>query len=397
MNDSPPTSGKANVNQQSSRTKTAVRPDLNAIPLPSHTDHEPTHNATQITPKDVYPQNIVQPSTIPNDVSLQDEQCNSIENSSLSKVQMLIKQKTEKLKISASNESSGLGKPKSAGFNFAIGKGKVKSTEKVKFSVTKLDRKAPLFDNDSDEEGSTPLSHVTLSPLKISPLKPHSSGSTNVSRLPAQTGSPKKNVAISFSPTKGPNKLLTLHKVTSASRRLSLSEERQATNSLKVKEVESEIKKALPSSSSPVKSSKSQDNQQLLSATKIFSSDPGKAIKRSGMRVHPVIKPSTYSYEADSTIPDEHTATKVTNLTLYSDNECSADEESSALKPPSVSQKDISVNNHSRSIKLVEESESKDDKNISQVVSSTAHASTTPTSTATISTDLNKEKSVDKG
>ena len=91
-------------------------------------------------------------------------------SSPLSKIQLLIKQKAEQLKGTPAQESKS-SKAKNLSLTFGIGKTKNKPSDKVKFSVIKLDKKVRVFGHDSDDEGTAcTATNTSISPSKTKPL-----------------------------------------------------------------------------------------------------------------------------------------------------------------------------------------------------------------------------------
>lgn len=255
----------------SSKDSVPEMPDLNAIPLPGESitctsedsvehDTKPTeHELLSACPQDPTsipetPEQTVAESNQP-ELPPAAEVCEKPETKSpLSRIQMLIKEKAEKLKGSTVFDNKPV-RIKNLSLSFGIGKSKVKSAEKVKFSVIKLDKKVAVFHHDSDEE-DTPKASV------ISPVKLHAISSAD---MPVIVTAPKHIVDYAHSsnaPVKqetgdkaSPNHVLQKREVikdisTSKSPKREMGNNASLSNQLVQKP---EVSKDTPASKSPIK------------------------------------------------------------------------------------------------------------------------------------------------
>lgn len=157
-------------------------PDLDSIPLPGTTNLHDEKIAPQTSEKAELPK----PDRVETEAlnhceikeSLSDdkkkqagnkvETCvEPAENSPpLNKIQMLIKQKTEKLKETANVSAKPI--VKSTGLAFGVKKSRLLATEKVKFAVLKRDLKVTTFKSDSDDDDSSTKEPGASPPKQLS-------------------------------------------------------------------------------------------------------------------------------------------------------------------------------------------------------------------------------------
>lgn len=246
----------------------------------------------------------------------------------LSKIQMLIKQKAEKLKESPSGGTDS--KQKSAPLTFGIGKARSTSAaEKVKFSVIKRDNAAPMFGADDEEEHS-PHIQSKISPPKVKlsfgPPRPILNQAV-AAKLSAKKQELERRLMFSPardfdsytqpSPSSQPpkkTKNVELESLKDSMKTLTSAEEGkdfQRTESQAVSEASVSIKSDATVSTSVI--------TVTSSAETVCSSVTSTAHSQSVF----VSNTKKESYEADSTMPDEVTTSKKSSnsVTLYSDSE----------------------------------------------------------------------------
>lgn len=286
------------------------------IPLPSNDTNAPTGIPMPATPAPTLaeppkPEDAVSPT--------------------LSKIQMLIKQKAEKLKESPSTSSEP--KLKTSPLTIGIGKSRSNPAEKVKFAVIKRDVKVSMFAQDDDEETKPQTSLPKLSPSKIKlsvgPHKPVIDKAV-VERIAAK----KQELEMKLrTPSKGSDKIG--ESSTGAGRRVRKVSELEdlKANMLTIsKEAdtnetnENEKMKCTPnelSTDSALPMKYKSDSVVSSTATPLTSQPKNTMVASTASILPKSVRSSKQSYEADSTIPDELTPNKTENhtLTLYSDSD----------------------------------------------------------------------------
>ena len=335
----PPSAGDKNqlkLNSNPSKPDSAAKADIpleiplpptvaDSIPLPSKAPADPVNckmNETNKKSSHVLGEPL--PSSTQHlsesDAKTSCKQTSANPSPPLSKIQMLIKQKAEQLKVSPSSDCSD--RQKSAPLTFGVGKARTTSAEKVKFSVIRRETAPAMFVADDDDEEFSPSIQSKISPPKVR----LSFGPPRRAINKAVAAKQVLERKLMFSPARD------FDTYTQPKRTKTVAELEAMKANVK-SDISTERKSAPPKAKAMLELSSNTKADSLVSTSVVTVTSSAEATKTSvtSTTLTQSAGPVKQSYEADSTMPDEiHIAPskkEKRSVTLYSDSEDELDDQ----------------------------------------------------------------------